>query len=251
MSTGVSTRSTVSTSTGPGEKTLKPKSSPGTKTPSEGTEGEWSFIHAQLKEIKCDLKKTLKVDDIKELITNVVEDLFKKHQDKIEKKVNDKIDFFKQENRELKNSISQLESEERALKRDLHETNEALNDIHNRLTENENMSKSALAKANRNEQYSRKYNIKFHGIPESHNEDPLETVNEALKDVGLEIKSQDVTAAHRVPGKRDVHRPILVQLQNLTAKSQIMKKRSDVKKLNKGWKITDDVTKANIPSFLT
>ena len=42
------------------------------------------------------------------------------------------------------------------------------------------------------------------------------------------------------------HRPILVKLQNLTAKSQIMKKRSDVKKLNKGWKITDDVTKANI-----
>ena len=77
MSTGVSTRSTVSTSTG--ETTLKPTFSPGTKTPPKGTEGEWSFIHAQLKEIKCDLKKTLKVDDIKELITNVVEDLFKKH----------------------------------------------------------------------------------------------------------------------------------------------------------------------------
>ena len=102
------------------------------------------------------------------------------------------------------------------------------------------MSKSALAKANRNEQYSRKYNIKFHGIAESHNEDPLETVNKALKDVGLEIKSKDVTAAHRVPGKRDVHRHILIKLQNLTAKSQIMKKRSDVKKENKGWKITSE-----------
>ena len=58
---------------------------------------------------------------------------------------NDKIEFLKQENRELKNSISELESEKRALKRDLHETNNALNDIHNRLTENENMSKSTLA----------------------------------------------------------------------------------------------------------
>ena len=71
------------------------------------------------------------------------------------------------------------------------------------------MSKSTLAKANRNEEYSRKYNIKFHGIAESHNKDPLETVNETLKDVGLEIKSKDVTAAHRVPGKRDVHSQFL------------------------------------------
>ena len=31
--------------------------------------------------------------------------LFKKHQDKIEKKVNDKVELLKQENRELKNSI--------------------------------------------------------------------------------------------------------------------------------------------------
>ena len=74
MSTGLSTRSTVLTSTDPGEKTLKPKSIPGTKSLSKGTEGEWSFIqpeaipgtktlskgpegewsfiHAQLKEIK-------------------------------------------------------------------------------------------------------------------------------------------------------------------------------------------------------
>ncbi|XP_078310114.1 uncharacterized protein LOC111137249 isoform X2 [Crassostrea virginica] len=36
---GVSTRSTVSTSTGPGETTLKPTFSPGTKNPPKGTEG--------------------------------------------------------------------------------------------------------------------------------------------------------------------------------------------------------------------
>ena len=62
------------------------------------------------------------------------------------------MELLKQENRELKNSISQLESEKGASKRDLHEINEALNDIYYRLTENENMSKSALAKANGKEQ---------------------------------------------------------------------------------------------------
>ena len=57
MSTGVSTRSKVLKSTGPGEKTLKPGSSPVNKPSTKGTEGEWSFIHAQLKEIKCNIKK--------------------------------------------------------------------------------------------------------------------------------------------------------------------------------------------------
>ena len=45
----------------------------------------------------------------------------------------------------------------------------------------------------------------------------------------MEIKSQDVTAAHRVPGRRDVHRPI-IKLQNLTAKPQIMKKKIERQK---------------------
>ena len=52
MSTGLSTRGTVLTSTDPGEKTLKPKFFPWPKTLWKGTESEWSFIHAQLKEIK-------------------------------------------------------------------------------------------------------------------------------------------------------------------------------------------------------
>lgn len=244
MASGVTTRSTLSTST-PGEKTQKPRTSPGPSSSSKGPEGELASIHTQLKEIKRDLKKTLKADDIKELITNVVEDLFKKHQDKIDKNFNDKIEHLKRENSELKDNITRLESEKRALKHELDETNEALNDIHVRLAETENMSKSAFAKANYNEQYSRKFNVKIYGIPESRDEDPLESVNGALKDIGAEIQGNDVTAIHRIPGKRDEHRPIVIKFQKPAAKAQIMKKRSDIKKLNKGWKISDDVTKAN------
>jgi chromosome segregation ATPase len=244
--TGVSTRSTHSTSTGPGEKAQKTKSSPGPKNSTKGAESEWTAIQAQLKEIKSDLKKTLKVDDIKDLIKSVVEDLFNKHQEKIEHNFNEKIEHLKRECRESKDKVSQLESEKRDLKRELRETSEALNDMHKRLTENEKMSKSAFAKANYNEQYSRKYNIKVHGIPESRDEDPLESVNAALQDVDAEIQKDEVTAIHRVPGKRDEHRPIIIKFQKPTAKTRIMKKRSDIKKLNKGWRISDDVTKANV-----
>jgi regulator of replication initiation timing len=118
----------------------------------------------------------------------VVVDLFKKNQDKIDKGFNDKIEHIKRQNSGLKNCITQLESEKCALNLELDETNEALNDIHVRLAETENMSKSALAKANHNEQYSRKFNVKIYGIPESNGEDRLESVNEALKDIGAEIQ---------------------------------------------------------------
>jgi hypothetical protein len=96
MASGVTTRSTLSTSTTLGEKTQKPRTSPGPNSSSKGQEGELASIHTQLKEIKrvTTLKK-LKADDIKELITNVVEDLFKKHQDKIDKNFNDKVEHLK------------------------------------------------------------------------------------------------------------------------------------------------------------
>lgn len=247
MSTSQAGVLTRNMSTG-GEKSNKSssKQSPVLKTPTKGGEGEWTQIQIQLKEIKSDLNKTLKADDVKELIKNVVEEMLQKHQDKIEKKFNDKIEGLKQENRQLKDSIEKLEADKRAIKRELDESNEALNDLHNRFEENENMAKAAFAKANQNEQYSRKYNVKFHGLPETEGENPLEIVNNALAEVGVEIQGSDVVAIHRIPGKPDEHKPIIVKFLNIDSKIRVMRKRSEIKDLKKGWKVTDDVTKANV-----
>lgn len=207
-------------------KTTKPA------TTAKTVESEWASIHAQLGEIKDELKKTIKGDDVKKLIKGIVEELFQKHQEKIEQKYDEKI--------------LELERENRDLRKELEEQSEALNRIHVQVEENENMVQNALSKANYNEQYSRKFNIKFHGITENKGENCLDLINDTLsKSVSIAIDPQDVVAVHRIPGGKEGPRPILIKMRTMDAKTTIMRKRSDIKTATRGVKITDDVTRDN------
>lgn len=73
---------------------------------------------------------------MKKLIKGIVEELFQKHQEKIEQKYDEKI--------------LELERENRDLRKELEEQSEALNRIHVQVEENENMVQNALSKANYN-----------------------------------------------------------------------------------------------------
>ena len=105
----------------------------------------------------------------------------------------------------------------------------------------------ALRKSNYNEQYSRKNNIKVHGVKEVKGEKVLEAVNKVLQDakLELEIKEENVVAIHRIPGRKDQERPILIKMKNNSCKATVMRKRSDLKKATGGYKFVDDVTKLN------
>ena len=199
-------------------------------------------IQTQLTEINNELKRTIKIDDIKTIIKSVVEELFKGYQEKIEKRIDQEVSKLSQENYKLQKQNDQLS-------KDIKEYDEALNRMYNQLQETEEIAKSASARANYNEQYSRKNNIKMHGIPENKGEQLLEVVNEILTEVGVAIEENEVMAIHRIPGQKDRPRPILVKLRNNEAKSKVMRKRTAIKSLstngNTGVKITDDVTRQN------
>ncbi|XP_062586156.1 protein hook homolog [Saccostrea cucullata] len=220
------------------------KSEKASERPSE----EMISIQTQLTEIRNDLKKSVKVDDIRDIIKNVVdlEELLSNHLKNFEKKMNDQIVQLKQDNQKLTHDIEKLKKENSELKRELNESNDALNDVHNRVEEVEKLSKSAAAKANFNEQYSRKTNIKFHGFPEAKDENLLEKINEALGEVGVAISETGVIAMHRIPsGQKDQPQPIIVKLRSTDAKATIMRKRSEIKELKQGWRVADDVTRDN------
>ena len=110
---------------------------------------------------------------IKTIIKSVVEELFKGYQEKIEKRIDQEVSKLSQENYKLQKQNDQLS-------KDIKEYDEALNRMYNQLQETEEIAKSASARANYNEQYSRKNNIKLHGIPENKGEQLLEVVNEIL-----------------------------------------------------------------------
>ena len=87
------------------------------------------------------------------------------------------------------------------------------------------------ARSNRNEQYSRKTNIKIHGLdelrlPNGRYQDTQTTVKEVLKAVAkVTVTDADIIACHRIPGGKSSVQPILLKVKNTDIKSRIMWKR--------------------------
>ena len=129
-------------------------------THTEETSCSMSSIQTQLTEINNELKKNIKKNDIKSIIKNVVLELFKDHQEKIDLKFREEFISLRDENEKLKN-------ENKRLAKEIEEHDGVINDLHNELEENVKMTKMAVSKSNYNEQYSRKNNIKFHGLREN------------------------------------------------------------------------------------
>lgn len=102
------------------------------------------------------------------------------------------------------------------------------------------MTQKAIEKSNKNEQYSRKSNIKFLGLPEK------KVLNDALQEVGINLEEKNIVAMHRIPGQKDKPKPILVKMRNSEEKTSIMRKRAEIRDGIKGWKVMDVVTKHNI-----
>ena len=59
--------------------------------------------------------------------------------------------------------------------------------------------------------------------------------------VKVEVNESEVIAVHRIPGKEDHPRPIILKVKNTDIKARIMRKRTVVKKAGK--RLSDDVTK--------
>ncbi|XP_046683409.1 uncharacterized protein LOC124369447 [Homalodisca vitripennis] len=69
-------------------------------------------------------------------------------------------------------------------------------------------------------QYSRKSNIEIQGVPVTNNEDPVLIAIDVGKSLGVELKTEDVMAAHRVPTfKPRSIPPLIVQLRDRRLKN--------------------------------
>lgn len=107
----------------------------------------------------------------------------------------------------------------------------------------------AKAHANDNEQYVRKYNLRFVGLDEEEGEDCREKIVSFCKDtLDTLIDDKEIDRAHRVgPRKADKTRPIIVKFKSYDTKMMITKKKSALK----GTRIyiNEDLTKENAKTF--
>lgn len=190
-------------------------------------------IVSDLKTLKESVGKTVKSDDLKTIVSAIIKDVLKEHKSEIE-------NLLEEKNQSLIKIIETQKCEIEGLKTQVGEL----------AAENENLQKlaeSAMSKANWNEQYSRKNNIKIHGLKESKTENVKELVQSVIRDkVGVSVSDDEILAVHRIPGRKGHQRPILLKLKDNSTKGRIMKHRGEMKrKTNNAQRFSDDVTKMN------
>lgn len=202
-------------------------------------------LSGEVTEMRDHLKTLVTKNDIENVITSSLSKMIKDMEDRIMKELDKKL---KEQTLVLNEKISSLEFENSQLK-------ESLDNL-KKLTESEiktqkaevdsakNLAKEAMKKANYNEQYSRKNNIKIMGITgDNETLDDLQSkVQKVLKDQGVDVDSSEVQAIHRIPSHTSP-KPVLIKLSNNDSKTRVMRKRKAFKMA--GHRLVDDVTKLN------
>ncbi|XP_052782674.1 uncharacterized protein LOC128218940 [Mya arenaria] len=224
------------------------------------------MVNENLLELRGDLKHMLKKDEVENLITstisNILKELEQKTEDRImrmkkdiEEDMKAKIDtdiekLVNLKTKGLEDKINSLEFDNNALKEKLDSSKsyytQEIDRLKDKANENGRISREASKKANYNEQYSRKNNIKIMDIKEDGNETEalLSTkVIDILGDQGIKLESHQFVAIHRIPGGRGHAKPVLMKLRNNNDTAMVMRKRREMK--TAGHRLVDDVTKMN------
>ncbi|KAK3100476.1 hypothetical protein FSP39_020648 [Pinctada imbricata] len=228
---------------------------------SNGKADDLTEIKSDLAEIKKSIKRTekaleksVKSEDLRELVASIIKEILAKNKEELTEIIDEKVDErcrevehkFANVKMDLRDDIDSLNMDIETFREKLAENNRVIRDLQKKLERAENNATDALRKSNRNEQYSRKTNIKVCGVKEEYRENTVEVVRKVLKEkAGVDIQEKDVVAVHRIPGKPNLPKPILLKVKNSEIKTSIMRKRSDVKKAQGNVKLVDDVTELN------
>ena len=80
------------------------------------------------------------------------------------------------------------------------------------------------------EQYTRKFNLEIHGIPEKKDEDPEDIVLDLTKLVEIDVTYHDIDITHRLNKGHKSPRPIIVRFSNYYSKEQMYRGRWKLRK---------------------
>ena len=109
----------------------------------------------------------------------------------------------------------------------------------------EDTIEKVAAKANDNEQFSRRQNVRVTGFVEENEENCAEKfVNLCREKIGLDVNDDIVDRAHRVGKKEEgMNRAIIVRLKTHKDKLVILRNRKNLR--GSGFYINEDLTKIN------
>ena len=139
-----------------------------------------------------------------------------------------------------------------SLKKTLTDVNHELNDLKRSCTflkeENRRLKddlKSVKAKANENEQYSRRNNIRIFGLTEEGTESPTQLVVKFLKkNLDIDISESEIDKVHRIGKPQDGKPPpLIVKFTTHRSKEAVLSRKRNLK--GKRIFVAEDLTKPN------
>ena len=157
------------------------------------------------------------------------------------------IDSLKAEISELKSSqeflcskYDDLNNEFKKLSEVNKKQREDINTINKNSADLEKQSNSDSVKIDNIEQYERRQNLEFIGIPENDKEDVVDIVIKVSKALGVDLEKKDISTAHRLSAKRNntgedkKNEPaaVIARFVSRDVRNSIFKRRSNARKLS-------------------
>ena len=128
------------------------------------------------------------------------------------------LEFTQTEVQELKSCnallttrIEALEAREKVADKTIHDLEEKYDDI---------------------EQYSRKFNLEIHGIPERKEEDIAQIILDLAEAIDADVREEDIDICHRLYKAEGKARPIIVKFTNYDSKYEMYSKRLRLRKVD-------------------
>ena len=94
-------------------------------------------------------------------------------------------------------------------------------------------------------QYSRRENVRLHGVPETADENTNDVVIAIASDMGVHIDERDICISHRLQKSRSMkERPIIVRFVRRDTKTALMKKKKTLRNIDhhRNTFVNDDLT---------
>ena len=204
-------------------------------------------VSADIKEVKTELKRMLKKEDVEDLIKKSISDSIRSLEDRMKEEIKRQI---QEKCEKLETIIESLQFENDKLKdkleSSLKQMTERINETEAKVENQEQQTREAIKLGNHNEQFSRKNNIKIMNVEEepSENEEKLiEKVCSVLSKQGVDLQKEEIIAIHRLPRRNQSRKPVIIKTINNNVKTRVMRKRREMR--TAGYRIADDVTKLN------
>ena len=141
-------------------------------------------------------------------------------------------------------SMEELKEENRKLKEELTEVEKKCDKQEGQINKLKREVEAVREHAIKNEQYSRKNNLKIFGLQEKEGGQCVEEVQTMVKEkLKLSLRKEDIEVAHRLPAtKRSATRPVIVKLRDTGIKFSLLKARRLLK--GTGVSVTEDISQS-------